>query len=34
MKNEKVIYFALGVASVWAYHKFVKAIPGKTSNAA
>ena len=34
MKNEKVLYFALGIASVWAYHKFVKAIPGKTpSNA-
>ena len=34
MKNEKVMYFALGVVSVWAYHKFVKAIPGKTSSAA
>jgi hypothetical protein len=28
MMRHPVTYFALGVASVWAYHKFVKPLPG------
>ena len=27
MMRHPVTYFALGVASVWAYHKFVKPLP-------
>ncbi len=29
MTNSKLFWFAAGVGSVWAFHKFVKAVPGK-----
>lgn len=29
MQKSPMIWFVAGVASVWAFHKFVKPIPGK-----
>ena len=31
MMRHPVTYFALGVASVYVYHRFVKPLPGKSA---
>ena len=32
MKGSPLVWFAAGVATVYAFHKFVKPIPGKKEN--
>jgi len=31
MTRSPLFYVALGVAGAWAFHKFVKPVPGKTA---
>ncbi len=32
MTRSPIFYFALGAGSFWAFHKFIKPVPGKTSS--
>lgn len=34
MDKEKVVWFLAGIAASYAYHKFVKAVPGKSGQGA